>query len=62
MIDLYDFCNKFNNKEKFEKSWFEMGRIRKIATDYPRYLPPYLEPTGRYIADYLGQLDTVHSR
>jgi putative GTP pyrophosphokinase len=61
MIDLSDFLDKYRiDREKFKACGLGWNELSKIATDYKCCLPD-LEPTAKYIADCLSQVDEVHS-
>jgi len=61
MIDLPDFLDKYRiDREKFKTCGLDWSELSKIATDYKCLLPD-LEPTAKYVFDYLHQVDEVHS-
>jgi ppGpp synthetase/RelA/SpoT-type nucleotidyltranferase len=61
MIKQSDFLDKYRiEKERFKACGLDWGELSKIANDYEHYRPD-LEPTAKYIADCLRQVDAVHS-
>ena len=61
MIGQSDFLDKYRiDREKFLASGLDWNELSKIAIDYDRFRP-HVEPTAKYIADCLRQVDAVHS-
>ena len=61
MIGQSDFLDKYRiDREKFLACGLDWDELSKIAIDYDRSRP-HVEPTAKYIADCLRQVDAVHS-
>jgi len=61
MIGQSDFLDKYRiDREKFLACGLDWDELSKIAIDYDRFRP-HVEPTAKYIADCLRQVDAVHS-
>jgi len=61
MIGQSDFFDKYRiDREKFKACGLDWDELSKIAADYGRFRPD-LEPTAKYMADCLRQVDAVHS-